>query len=258
MNAIVWYMPLYLLALLLFLMLRNRAYKVCPWFFAYVAFGNAADLARYFALNHPRPYFATYWITEAGYCLLGILAMYEVFRIVLRSLARIWWARNIFPALLIAGISLSLVRAHTLPPRVGGLLFYILIGEVAVRFVQVFIFLGVGTLVALFGLRWRRYSIGIAAGFGFYATVALLVTIKFSDLGPRFRPLFNLTSVAAYSLATLIWIWFFRMPEEKEPQPTPEQAASTPDGPNRYPDRLKRVRQPWVYRIVLESRRWMR
>jgi hypothetical protein len=228
MNLFLWSIPLLLLALLLFLMLRNRAYKVCPWFFAYVTFGVSADMSRYFALNHPRPYFATYWITEAGYCILGILAMYEVFRITLRSLARIWWTRNIFPALLIAGVSLSLARAHTIPPRVSGLLFYIVIGEIAVRFVQVFIFLGVATLMALFGLRWRRYSLGVAAGFGFYATVALVATIKFSDLGPRFRLLFNLTTVAAYSLATLIWIWFFRVPEEKLPRPTPEQAASTP------------------------------
>ena len=70
-----------------FLMLRNRAYKVCPWFFAYVTFGVAAGLARFVAHNHPRPYFATYWITEAGYDLLGILVMYELIRLVLRNLA---------------------------------------------------------------------------------------------------------------------------------------------------------------------------
>ena len=86
MILFLWYLPLLLLALLLWVMLRRRAYKVSPCFFAYAAFGVAADLARFVAHNHPHPYFATYWITEAGYCLLGILAMYEVLRSALGNL----------------------------------------------------------------------------------------------------------------------------------------------------------------------------
>ena len=60
MNLLVWFIPLGLLALLLFLMLRNRAYKACPWFFAYVAFGVCADVARFGVDSHPQAYKATY------------------------------------------------------------------------------------------------------------------------------------------------------------------------------------------------------
>jgi hypothetical protein len=220
MNLFLWSIPLWLLALLFFLMLRNCAYKVCPWFFAYVTFGVLAGVARYFALNHPRPYFATYWITEAGYCLLGILAMYEVFRAVLR--ARVWWTNLVFPIILFVGIGLSLVHAHAVPPQVTGLLLYIVNAEIAVRFVQVLIFLGVGALASFFGLRWRQYPLGIAAGFGLYATVALLSTIKFSDFGTRFKFLWNVSLIVAYSVAVLVWIWFFRVPQEEESPLDPE------------------------------------
>jgi hypothetical protein len=223
MNPLVWYIPLGLLVLLLFLMLRNRAYKVCPWFFAYVAFGVAADVARFVARNQPQAYKATYWITEAGYCVLGILAMYEVFRAVLR--ARIWWTYLIFPAIVIASVVLSLAHAHAVPPQVGGLLLYIVTGEIVVRFVQVLIFVGLGALVSFFGLRWRQYPLGIAAGFGLYSTVELLSTIKFSDFGTRFKFSWDVTSVVAYSLAVLIWIWFFRVPREEEPTLDPELVA---------------------------------
>jgi hypothetical protein len=223
MSVFLRYIPSVLLVLLLFLMLRNRAYKVCPWFFAYVAFGVGADVARFIVDSDQHAYYATYWITEAGYCVLGILAMYEVFRSVLR--ARSWWTYAIFPVIVIAAVILSLTHACAVPPQVGGLLLYIVTAEIVVRFVQVLIFLGLGVLAAFFGLRWRQYPLGIAAGFGLYATVALLSTIKFSDFGTRFAFLWKMSSVVAYSLTVLIWIWFFRTPREEEPPLDPKLVA---------------------------------
>jgi hypothetical protein len=241
MKSVVWFIPLGLLALLLSLLLRKRAYNACPCFFAYVTFAVAADVARFVALNHPRPYFATYWITEAGYDLLGILVMYEVLRTVLGSLTRAWWARLIFPAVLIAGIGMSLARANVVPSRLSGIEFFIAVGEIAVRFVQVFVFAGLVTLVPVVGLRWRQYPFGVATGFGLYATVMLLTTIKFSDFGTRFKLLWGWTSLVAYSVAVLIWIWFFSVPQKAQ-TPSPELSAPTPGDLKQYKDALRRMR----------------
>jgi hypothetical protein len=240
MNPLVWYIPLGLLAILLGLLLRDRAYKVCPWFFAYVAFGVAADVARFLVRNHSQAYKATYWVTEAGYCILGILVMHEVFRAVLR--ARVWWTRLIFPIILLTAVVLSLAHAHAVPPQVGGLLYYIVAGEIAVRFVQVLIFVGLGALAAFFGLRWRQYPLGIAAGFGLYSTVALLSTIKFSDFGTRFQFWWDMTSVVSYSLAVLIWIWFFRAPQEEESPLDPELVARYTAVLEQYLKYIRRMR----------------
>ncbi len=57
MSQFLWYIPLFLLAVLLCLMLRNRAYKVCPWFFAYVVFAVAADITRFLIHNYPATLF---------------------------------------------------------------------------------------------------------------------------------------------------------------------------------------------------------
>jgi hypothetical protein len=240
MNPLVWYIPLGLLAILLGLLLRDRAYKVCPWFFAYVAFGVAADVARFLVRNHSHAYKDTYWITEAGYCLMGVMVMHEVFRAVLR--ARLWWTYLIFPAIVLAAFALSLAHAHAVPPRVGGFLYYIVTGEIAVRFVQVLMFVGLGALAAFFGLRWRQYPLGIAAGFGLYSTVALLSTIKFSDFGTRFAFWWDMTSVVSYSWAVLIWIWFFRVPQEEEPPLDPELVAHYTAVLNQYLDWIRRMR----------------
>src|ERR1700692_2916379 len=206
------YLPLWLLALLLWVLLRRHAYQVSPFFFAYAAFGVAASVARFVAHNHPHPYFATYWITEAVFCILGILAMYEVLRSTLGNLPRARWAHFIFPFILLASVALSLARTHAAPPRVSGLLFWIVTGEIAVRFVQVSIFAGLASLVPLIGLRWRQYPFGVAMGFGFFATIELLSTARFVDSGPAFKFAWGAISVIAYSIAVLIWIWFFWVP----------------------------------------------
>jgi hypothetical protein len=223
MNLFVRYIPLGLLALLVLLMLRNRAYKVCPWFFIYVAFGVGADVARLVTHSRPHVRYLTYWVTEGGYCVLGILVMYEVFRAVVR--VRIWWTYLIFPIIVMVSVGLSLFHAHSSPTQFDLVPSYILTGEITVRFVQVLIFVGLGTLAVFFGLRWRQYPLGIATGFGLYATVALLSTIKFSDFGTSFTFLWRVSSLVAYSLAVLIWIWFFRLPQEEEPPLDPKLVA---------------------------------
>ena len=103
MNLILWYIPLGLLALLFWVLLRRHAYRCARGFLSSSAFAVAAGVARFAVHNHPRPYHATYWITEAGYDLLGILVMYEVLRTVLGNLTRSWWARLIFPVVLDCG-----------------------------------------------------------------------------------------------------------------------------------------------------------
>jgi len=174
------YIPLGLLALLLWTLVRKSAYKAVPCFFAYTAFAVAADVTRFLVHNHRHPYYAAYWFTEAGYDLLGILVMYEVLRTVLGNLTRAWWARLIFPAVLVAGVGISLARADVVPSRLGGLLFYIVVGEIAVRFVQVFVFAGLVTLVPLLG-SYRVWALrhGYAADhnqvFGFWNKIQIFV-----------------------------------------------------------------------------------
>jgi hypothetical protein len=198
-------------------MLRGRAYRAWPWFFSYVAFGISADVARFASRNYHRPHYFIYWITDAGYALLGASAMYEILRKVLRGLAGIWWTHLVFPAVVAVGVVLSLWRAQLVPPRVQGLLACIVVGEIAVRFVQIQVFVGLVGFIALFGFRWRQYPLGIAAGFGLYSTVALLITTRLSDIGTRFTFLWGIISLVAYSVTVLIWIGFFSVPEKEQP-----------------------------------------
>ena len=222
-------------------MARRRAYRSCPYFFCYTVYAVTADITRLLVHDLPHPYFLTYWITEAAYDLLGILVMYEVFRSVLGRLFRAWRGPAIFIVILIASFGLSMARSHDVPSRLEGILVYIVIGETAVRFVQVIVFAGLVTMLPLLGLRWRQYSFGVATGFGLYATVMLLTTVKFSDFGTRFKLLWGWTSLVAYSLTVVIWIWFFSAPQKSE-TPTTELSVTSPGDLSRYKDALRRMR----------------
>jgi hypothetical protein len=240
--SLVWYIPELLLLLLVFVLLRRGAYRAFPWFFGYAVFGVSADTMRFIARSHPSLYHSVYWTTEAGYDLLGILVMYEVVRVVLGNITRGRLSRIVFPALLVLAFALSLARAHSVPSQFGhGIPFYIMVGEVAVRFVQVFIFAALVTIVSALGLKWRQYPFGVATGFGLYATVMLLATIKFSDFGTRFTFLWSVSSLVAYSVAVLIWIWFFSVPQKVETSGS-QLSVPSPDDLNRYKDVLRRMR----------------
>lgn len=234
--------PSGLLVILLGLLIRRRAYDTLPCFFAYVFFAVAADFARFLAHSHPRTLYATYWLTETLYCLLGILAMYEVLRAILGNLHRLRWIRLVFTLLVLVGIGLALSRMRATPTHFSHRLgLYIVTGEIAVRFVQVFIFAGLVTLVPTLGLRWRQYAFGVATGFGFYATIMLLTTLKFSDFGTRFTFLWGVVSLVAYSVAVLIWIWFFSVPQKVDGLNS-ELSAPSPGDLQQYKDALRRMR----------------
>jgi hypothetical protein len=236
------FIPSCMLVVLLGVLLRRGAYKILPFFFTYVLFAVAADIARFMVRDNPHPYYITYYATEASYDVLGVLVMYEVLRAVLGNLIHGRWGRCIFPAILLASILLSVARSHAAPTQfTRRVAFYILVGEIAVRFAQVFIFAGLVTLVPLLGLRWRQYPFGVATGFGLYATVSLLTTTAFSDFGTRFTFLWGVTSLVAYSLTVIIWIWFFSAPQ-KSGIPTPEVSALSPGDLKKYKDALRRMR----------------
>jgi hypothetical protein len=245
MNLFLRYIPLGLLTWLLWVLLRRRAYLICPWFFVYSAFGVAAGVARFVAHNGAGApyYYSTYWATEAGYDILGILVMYEAFRCALGTFTRFKRGHSalIFTAVLIFGICMALARTHTNTPAIDTIPSYILTAEIAVRFVQVVTFAGLVTSVLVLGLRWRQYSFGIATGFGLYATVMLLTTTKFSDFGTRFKLLWGWTAIVAYSVAVLIWIWFFSIPQEIESSSSALSAPS-PGDLEQYKDALRRMR----------------
>lgn len=235
------YIPLALLAVLLGVLLKRRAWRSFPWFFVYVAFAVGADAARFVSHNTAAAYFWTYWITEAGYAALGIGVMYEVSRRTLGNLGRWWWLRALFPLMIIVSVVLTIGRGTSLPVGLDNrLMIVIIFSEIAVRFLEVLMFVTLVTLVPLLGLQWRQYGFGIATGFGLYSTIALLTTTRFSILGTEYIFSWGWALIVSYSCAVLIWLWFFSATEKPAP-PSSRPPALSFDELNLYRRILRRI-----------------
>jgi hypothetical protein len=206
------YVPLLELVVLLGVLIKQRSFKGFPWFFIYVAFAVGADTARLAAnLTHNyNQYFYTYWTTEAGYALLGTLVLYEVFNVIFKNLTRTWWMRVLFVVTVVIAVVTNAARNTTIRANfTDQLIGWILVGESSIRFLQVLFFVLLCALVPLIGLRWRRQAFGIAAGFGLFATIALASTLKISHFVTRFTFVWGVTTLVGYSIAVLIWLFFF-------------------------------------------------
>lgn len=139
-----------LLCPLLLLLITRKGWRAFPWFFTYSAFAVCAGIGRFVTSNHRARYFWMYWMTEAGYDVLGTCVMFEVSRRVFGNLGRSWWPRLLFPLLIVMSAVLTLGRGPSLPSGLSSsMMKAILLGEIFVRFLEVIMFATLVTLVPL-------------------------------------------------------------------------------------------------------------
>jgi hypothetical protein len=243
-SLILWWGELPLQAVLLYVLVRKKSFRTFPWFFTYTAFAVGAGVGRFLVKEHHSVYSEVYWATEAVYPLLGIGVMYEVFRIVFRNFSRLWWFPPIFPLAVLLSVGLTISRGLSVHSGLQtDAAAWIVAAEMGVRLLQVAMFALLVTMVLLFGLRWRQQAFGICAGYGLFATVALLTTSKFYEFGTKFKFLWGSVSIIAYSIAVLIWLWYFVVPVKAE-APRAEQPPLTAQEMDRYKEIVRRVRRP--------------
>ncbi len=243
-TFILWWGELPLQAVLLYVLVRKQVFRTFPWFFAYTLFAVAAGLSRFLVRNHDSIYSAVYWSSQAASSLLGIAVMYEVFRNVFRNFSRLWWFPPLFPLAVLLSLGLTISRSFSVPSGLrGGIAAWIVGTELGLRLLQVAMFALLVTMVLLFGLRWRQQAFGICAGYGLHATVALLTTAKFYEFGTRFKYLWGVVSIITYSIAVLIWLWYFSVPPKAEPARAEQPPLSTQEL-GRYKEVVRRVRRP--------------
>lgn len=217
--SLVFYIPLLLLIVLCYRLAQVRAYHSFPLFFAYIVYAVFAGLIRLLVQNFGHLYTVVYWSTEGGYAILGILVLYEVLRAALGNFKHTSWFRILVPGLVLFASCLALLYERAYPQAVDSRMVAVVLGfELWVRLLQGLLFSVLVVLMLLLGIPWRQHLFGIVAGFALYATVYLLITVGFSIFGTNFGFLWGVIEVVAYTAAILIWLWYFRGPERKQPE----------------------------------------
>jgi hypothetical protein len=93
----------------------------------------------------------------------------------------------------------------------------IILLERSARFLQVCLLIVAIALMSRLGLSWHHYSLGIAAGFGVYSALDLILLELRAHLHAVADTDFVLLRSAAYNLGVLIWAWYFLRPQTRQP-----------------------------------------
>ena len=88
--------------------------------------------------------------------------------------------------------------------------------ERSARFLQVCLLIVAIALMSRLGLTWHHYSVGIAAGFGVYSALDLILLELRAHLHVISDAAFVLLRPAAYNLGVAIWAFYFLWPQARE------------------------------------------
>jgi hypothetical protein len=217
-RAILIIVPIALQAWLGVVLFGRRLHKRFPCFFAYTLFSVGSGAAKALVNGNRWPYFLVYWISEGLYAILGFLSIYEAFRTVFRSFYVLHWFKYLLPGVAGLALSLALLKGLLFPPQQAPpLLAAILVSELAVRFIQGFVFALFVMLAWLRSVSVRSYAFGIAFGFSVVSFGILITVLLRSEFGLSVARSVNLAPAVAYLVAEAIWLWFFLNPEPQEP-----------------------------------------
>jgi hypothetical protein len=215
---------------------RRRAYKEFRFFFAYVVYSFAASQARTIVSSNYGIYFYIYWYSNAGYVIVGILALHEAFHYVFSVFYDDWWFAWIFPvaSALIFILTIWVWSAHP-PLKVYAIIRLILSAEMAVNIIQSLLFGLFLLLVAHSNIHWRSYPFGVVGGFAIYSLGAWGTYWVLPLFATKYTFLLRVIPTS-YIVALVFWLLTFARPPEEEEEPkwklsiTPDEALNRLEG----------------------------
>jgi hypothetical protein len=219
---------LILAAWLAILLVRSKTNRKFPFFFLYVISSIVFAILRLSVSSNYPLFFVIYWITEAVYVLLALLALHEVFRKIFAAFYEKRWFWLFFPSVVIAISVLAVIyRLGSPPTQANAVMSFIISMGMAVNLVQALLFVLFFVLVWFNGIGWREYPFGIVMGFAAIAVMTFSVQWARSEFGTRLNVVSSYAPAVAYILAVILWLNTFLRPPEPEPQwklkITPEQ-----------------------------------
>lgn len=192
---------------LVVVMLRRRLRREFPLFFAYTVFQVLSFGLKFAAYHHSQlEYFYVYWVSGALAIALGFAVIYEIFAQVfkpyeaLRGMASVLFR---WTALVLIGVAVVMALAGS-RPEASLILGSILTFERSVRVMQCGLVLFLFLFARYVGISWRHHLFGIAAGFGIYAALDLILVTAHAA-GFEGYTVLPLIKSFGYLFSILIW-----------------------------------------------------
>jgi len=212
--------PAAILLALAVLFVRRRIYRAFPLFFGYVLFAVLATAVRVSVRSQLTAYFWAYWITDAGYGLLALLALNEVFKHLFEfDYKEYWWFRLSLPtaAFVIALVFFVQPMGQVSSYPVRNAVFSFDLGMHCLEGLILILFV---VLDKVFAAVYDQYDYGVVRGFGVSAFVTIFADLARSHFGSRYTLVFAYAPPMGYIVATLIWLHaFLSKPPERQRLP---------------------------------------
>ena len=222
-----WLAPALLMALVAAVMWRRHLHRELPVFYAYAIFTAARTPVLFFVFHrYPPAYSYLYWAAEAGSAILGFATIYEVFRHLFpsqegaRRLGDMFfrWTAAAFVLLAVVAAALNL------DPNVTPAAAAVLALTQGVRLVQSGMLMFLFVFSCFSGLVWRRHALGIALGFGLFASVQLAAAAMGVHTGTVSHRTWMWVNLASYNCAVLVWATYLLPRREEAVAPAPAAA----------------------------------
>ena len=165
--------------------------------------------------NPPLAYYCAYWITDALYGLLTLLAIREVFKRVFFSFYLIYsWFRFVLPGI-ITFVLLIVVWDHMRypPPYASRIVVAIYSADLGIHWIELGILFFFILLVKFYGVGLGPREFGIVLGFGISGMITMLADLLFSEFGTKFELFCRYAPPLAYLLVVAMWLYVFLRPE---------------------------------------------
>jgi hypothetical protein len=192
-------------------MFQRKLHRKFPVFFIYLL-SQIVIFAILFPMSTKGSYywfFYTYWITAGVSLALGFKVIHEIFLDVfqpyhtLKDLGTVLFTWAGLVMLLVAAV----VAAASTTSDQGPLVQAVLTVQRCVRVIQCGLILFLLLFARYLGVSWKQRSFGIAAGFGGFASVELIVlALRASEYIQENTV--SLANMCAYNLAILVWLGY--------------------------------------------------
>lgn len=225
------------LALLAILLVYRRWHRVFPLFLVYVIGAELIGIARLVSLRAPaRLYARIYWISDAVFASLALLAIYELFfKRLFPAFYRVRFYRTLFPAaaiLIAGGAVLSALLGGHFSMLAKTIHLYLFLRSAVLFFFVV--------LMLIMGRQWTRQEFGIAFGFGLDVSTALLLLGTWAHNSSGRSAAIAGWSVVTYDIACIIWLYCFWCAPKSEPAvPTAPLSSGTLREAKKWEESLK-------------------
>ena len=212
-TKVLWICPLVLQSCIVWIMLSRRAARIFPVFFTYTAVVLSREVILLFLKYPGNAYAFVYWTGESLAVLLGLGVIAEVVWHVFRPVPSLSFVTSamIVLAVIVSSTAALLFFLTRGGPGADRVLEGIVLAERSARFLQACLLIALIALMSRLGLTWRSYATGIVAGFGIYASIALVAFEFRAHLNLLHQSALALINSAAYNAAAFVWaLYFFR------------------------------------------------